>query len=1008
MLSALPYLLMGQLTSSFNLNMDNGLPSNRVYGMMTDSHGYLWICTDKGVVRYNGYDCKLYNISDGLPTDDIWELLEDRSGRIWAGNISDEIGYFQNNKYKKPVRMGISGTIYPSMIRQKGDGIVFQNGYGGGTTPSRIYQVAKDTLQVYSITDSIPATENDPGGLPFLIIFDELGQSIGFMNGRIYNVNYLPKNNLPQLTYMSTFSDKNFPVYNITNSMIGDYLISNSFSHKYRYIYVTNLKTGLIQNVELPLEDGDVVQYVYPEKKPIKGNKFYVISSHKIFKCSMDDHLVIEDTFDIKDFTNGNSEGEKVTTFHNSREWGYCVGSPLNGAWLNHSKGFESNIKTVDLRNYRQVGQLSDSLSFWWNKSFSSFAVMNSALEVKFYNAPYIANIRSLTHCSGDTFFVSSESPYFFIASKGKFVKLDPIAYGAGIFSTIITDKFDYYYSSSFWFYKISKVAGKPEREIFDVDRYYHLVYDSVRDEFVAYNNIKMFVKRKDGNRQFERKQLESFGIRNLERVCIDNVFGNVFLKGYDNVVMFDPETQNTRALFGNLIFKNDAKIVVYDDKLIILWKYGVLFSAITGKMEVSAPLLLLNSKCKDFKVVYDYSLHSGKLVLNTDNGLYTLAIPSTEEILANKSSVLEHYKFIVNYNDSVFNVYNHDTISLKQTSRSLLLDLVFPEGNGALKYFYTFRNDTGFAELNSNEINFPESFVPGVYYSIKLYASDDTWRSDVMELKFYIEPYWWQTRPVKKLTWIGGIILGLTVIFLLMLLTRRMVLRAAARKQLRMEMELKSIHAQINPHFIFNTLNSALLLVNKNRMEEAYQHISKFSRLLRSYLKSSRNKFITIGEEAENLKNYIELQQTRFKEKFDYEIEVGPTLNLADKKIPSLLLQPFVENAINHGILPNAKKGVLKVSFNVVENTKIIICKIDDNGIGRKRSQETKSAEGRTTESYGDLLIKDLVNIFNKYEDTRIDIQYTDKPEPDTGTVVTITIEEIPRPKYMDSMRFK
>jgi len=184
------------------------------------------------------------------------------------------------------------------------------------------------------------------------------------------------------------------------------------------------------------------------------------------------------------------------------------------------------------------------------------------------------------------------------------------------------------------------------------------------------------------------------------------------------------------------------------------------------------------------------------------------------------------------------------------------------------------------------------------------------------------------------------------------------------------------------------------LLLVTKNKMDEAYNHISKFSRLLRSYLKSSRNKLITVGEEVENLRNYLELQQTRFKDKFSFDIIVGNNIDEASVKIPSLLLQPFVENAINHGITRKAQKGFIRIEFILIKEEKKIICTIEDDGIGRKQAEADKLPDEHKKESYGNLMIKDLISIFSRYEGMNIDIKYTDKVEPLSGTIVTITIK--------------
>jgi len=177
--------------------------------------------------------------------------------------------------------------------------------------------------------------------------------------------------------------------------------------------------------------------------------------------------------------------------------------------------------------------------------------------------------------------------------------------------------------------------------------------------------------------------------------------------------------------------------------------------------------------------------------------------------------------------------------------------------------------------------------------------------------------------------------------------------------------------------------------------MEDAYKHIYSFSILLRSYIKSSRNRLIPIEEEIENLKNYVELQQTRFKNKFDYQIIVNENIKGQQIKIPSLLLQPIVENAIDHGLFHKEdEKGILKIDFLSVPENRQVICIIDDNGIGRGKSKLLKRESLIKRDSYGDQLIKDLINIFNKYEKMNIDIEYLDKIEPATGTTVKITIK--------------
>ena len=280
---------------------------------------------------------------------------------------------------------------------------------------------------------------------------------------------------------------------------------------------------------------------------------------------------------------------------------------------------------------------------------------------------------------------------------------------------------------------------------------------------------------------------------------------------------------------------------------------------------------------------------------------------------------------------------------------------------------------------------------MPDAYYPCVVTVYDKVWKSKPIKVMIHIAPYWYQTRQMKQIIW-GSVIIGLILVTsLVIFVTRRLVIISNKKRNARMELELKSIYAQINPHFIFNSLNSALLLVSKQKTDEAYAHISKFSRLLRSYIKSSRNKHILLADEIKNLTNYIDLQQVRFKDKFRYNIQLAPDVDPARIFIPSLLLQPFVENAIEHGLLAKENAGNLLIDFKKQGN--MLHCIIEDDGIGRKESKLSKIPNPTKEESYGELLIKDLVTIFNKYEHMNIAVDYEDKAAPLTGTIVTIKI---------------
>jgi LytS/YehU family sensor histidine kinase len=221
-------------------------------------------------------------------------------------------------------------------------------------------------------------------------------------------------------------------------------------------------------------------------------------------------------------------------------------------------------------------------------------------------------------------------------------------------------------------------------------------------------------------------------------------------------------------------------------------------------------------------------------------------------------------------------------------------------------------------------------------------------------------------------------------------------VARANQKKRMLTELELRAVYAQINPHFVFNTLSAALYFINRKRFDDAYTHVNKFSRLIRAYLKSSQDRYILLSEEIEMLTNYIDLQRTRFEGKFDFDIQIDNKIPTQNIKIPSLLLQPLVENAINHGLFHKGDKGLLQLKFIQGVSGSELICIIDDNGVGREKAKEIKKSSSARQESYGTKLTQQLIEIFKEYENMPIELEYIDKHAPETGTTVKITIKNI------------
>ena len=153
-------------------------------------------------------------------------------------------------------------------------------------------------------------------------------------------------------------------------------------------------------------------------------------------------------------------------------------------------------------------------------------------------------------------------------------------------------------------------------------------------------------------------------------------------------------------------------------------------------------------------------------------------------------------------------------------------------------------------------------------------------------------------------------------------------------------EYEQKALHLQMNPHFVFNCLGSISSFIVQNGTDSAIKYLSKFSKLMRLTLEYSKESLIPIDREIEGLQNYLELEQLRFNKMFDFTITKDPHIE-DDMAIPPLLLQPFVENAIIHGIVPKKEKGNIHVDFAIANDK--LVCTVTDDGIGFARSKQLK-----------------------------------------------------------------
>lgn len=262
-------------------------------------------------------------------------------------------------------------------------------------------------------------------------------------------------------------------------------------------------------------------------------------------------------------------------------------------------------------------------------------------------------------------------------------------------------------------------------------------------------------------------------------------------------------------------------------------------------------------------------------------------------------------------------------------------------------------------------------------------------------------------SEDILKLFVVFSIILILiTLVFLVLFFsfnqTKNKILKEKLQEKLDNEVlvnraELLALRSQMDPHFVFNALNTVQYFIQKNEIEQSEDFLAKFSQLVRDFFNYSREKDISVQEELEFISKYLQIEKLRFEDKLNYKIEVDPKIDVQMSRIPSMVLQPIIENAIKHGIFHKKEPGFIKVIFKEIDENTIVIT-IKDDGIGinesKKRHQEREKNKSHSTN-----VLEDRLKLLKDSKQWNIEYSIQDiseKNENTQGTLVTLNIQQL------------
>ncbi len=317
------------------------------------------------------------------------------------------------------------------------------------------------------------------------------------------------------------------------------------------------------------------------------------------------------------------------------------------------------------------------------------------------------------------------------------------------------------------------------------------------------------------------------------------------------------------------------------------------------------------------------------------------------------------------------------------------------PEG---VKFRYRLQEFDDWTETSGRNFANYTNVPPGEYtFQLQVANNEGIWNPEMLQLPIYIaRPYWstWWFR-VGILVLLGAIVYW-WYRYRIDQVKKKEKLKSQYEKKLA-NVEMSALLAQMNPHFLFNSLNSIDSYIIRNESKKASEYLNNFARLMRLILQNSRSNYISLKDELEALELYVQMEGLRFGNRFEYEITVTDDIDTASTLIPPMLIQPYVENAIWHGLMHKNKEMPGKVLIRLSKQGDNILCEIEDNGIGRARAQELRAQKSSSHKrSMGMQITKDRIEMINKLYNTNTSVQVIDLDDEDgnaMGTKVELII---------------
>lgn len=917
-------LLLAQNPLVQHFTTSEGLPSNAVYKIFQDSKKFIWFATDAGVSRYDGTKFVHYGKQDGLSSNEVFNIEEDSSGRIWFFHTNASLNFFYNNSIYNG-----NNTPYLDSLRTND---YFRKFYEDENKILYFYDHPR--LLVYSLD---PQNHIVKYQLPSYVVVNQFKPHS--IEGMI--VRYMKKNARGEFIFWT-------PAGCFKTKQLSDTPIL--FDSTYRFREVISSRSS---NKYILVREMDSTKYVvkkFNEETGFKGiesiantgseyissiledsNGLLWISTYDKGVFCMKDKMIIYH-FDIKDAKSVIQDHEKNIWISSMKEGVYKI-SPF----FYHHQHFSGPV--FENAGIFALGK-HDSSGIWCTNGKMIYLFRDPI----FYKMDFQHNENSfnqILQVNKNILLVSETNklPYALIGLRinqaAKKIEFDHVSMSPVVMKKITynktKDEICSFNPNFLFLVKPDQMFGKKMRMLRIGQRIFNSYYNS-KDELVI-NAKKNYLysektKREAAELAYFNDKIISDHLNLSDENELFNIEGDsLFILNHKKLINLSSSFEQPIDLQIQHLVYQDSTLYIATSRNIYVCKYPL--NILTGKPVV---LNLINI---NFKSIHDIVFYNKKLYVANDEGL--TAIPQYDLDNSYVTSPIPYFQSI-QVNDQE-NLAKQDQVSLVKSQR---INIAFGSINYSVNpniFSYKLEGtDADWTLVKGNNVVLQNLPKGNYLFKLRVRKPASAW-SEPIKFGITVDLTIWQ-HPLFYFF----VILFLAVIAFLFVLRQKNI--ELGRRQMEhqiLQLEQKSHQAMMNPHFLFNSLGSIQNYLLHNKPNEAGIYLSKFARLIRQNLNSINTSMINLEEEIDRLKNYIDLEKIRMGDRFEYLIEINEAVESEEILIPTMIVQPFVENSIWHGVANMEEKGLITICFNLLDDKSLQII-VEDTGVGIKNAEKYKS----------------------------------------------------------------